>query len=44
MMRKAARYCPTLSVMTSQCAITTSTVMKLFRRMSGMEMPSTPRW
>ena len=44
MMRNAARYWPTLSVMTSQCAITTSTVMKLFSRMNGIEMPSTPRW
>ena len=44
MMRKAARYWPTLSVITSQWAITTSTVMRLFSRMSGIEMPSTPRW
>jgi len=44
MMRKAARYWPTFSVTTSQCATTTSTVMRLFSRINGIEMPSTPRW
>ena len=44
MIRKAAMYCATLSWITCQPAITTSTVMKLFNRMNGIEMPSTPRW
>jgi len=44
MIRKAAMYCATLSSITRQPAITTSTVMKLFNRISGIEMPSTPRW
>jgi len=44
MMRKAAMYCATREEITSQPAITTSTVMKLFNRMNSTEMPSTPRW
>ena len=37
-------YCATRSLITSQPAITTSTVVKLFSRMSSSEMPSMPRW
>ncbi len=37
-------YWATLLRITSQPASTTSTVMKLFRRMNRTEMPSTPRW
>ena len=37
-------YCATLSVTTFQWAITTSTVMKLLSRISGIAMPSIPRW
>jgi len=44
MIKNADMYCDTRSLMTSQPAITTSTVMKLFRRMNSTEMPSTPRW
>jgi len=44
MIRKAAMYCATLSWITCQPAITTSTVTKLFSSTSGIEMPSTPRW
>ncbi len=43
MTRNAAMYWATLLRMTSQPAITTSTVMKLFSRMNKTEMPSTPR-
>ncbi len=35
-------YCATLSLMTSQPAITTRMVMKLLSRMKRTEMPSTP--
>ena len=37
-------YCATRFSITSQPAITTSTVMKLLSRMNSTEMPSTPRW
>ena len=36
-------YWATFSWMTSQPASTTSTVVKVVSRISGMEMPSTPR-
>ena len=37
-------YCATRAWITSQPAMTTSTVMKLFSRTNSTEMPSTPRW
>ena len=44
MIRNAALYCAGLYWMTCQPASTTITVMKLFRMMNGIEIPSTPRW
>jgi hypothetical protein len=44
MIRKAAKYCAGRDLTTSQPATTTSTVMKAVRRISGIEMPSTPSW
>jgi len=44
MIRKAAMYWATRFWITSQPAITTSTVEKVVSRISGMAMPSTPRW
>ena len=43
MMRKAAMYCDTRVVMTSQPAMTTRMVTKLFSSTKMSEMPSTPR-
>jgi hypothetical protein len=43
MMRNAARYWLTLSV-TTPVRDHHQHVMKLFSRMNGIEMPSTPRW
>ena len=44
MIRKAAMYWATFSLITSQPAITTMTVMKALRMTNHTEMPSTPRW
>ena len=44
MMRKAAKYCATRFSMTVQAAMMTGTVMNAVSRISGSEMPSTPRW
>ncbi len=44
MMRKDAMYWATRFWMTSQPASTTMMVVKLVSRISGTEMPSTPRW
>ncbi len=44
MTRNAAMYWATLSRITSQPAITTSTVMKLLSRIKSTLMPSTPTW
>ena len=44
MIRKDAMYCDARYWITSQAAMTTSTVVKLVNRISGIEMPSTPRW
>ncbi len=44
MTRNAAMYCATFTLITSQPAITTRIVMKLFSRMNRTEMPSTPTW
>ena len=43
MIRNAAMYWATRTVITSQPAHTTSTVMKLFSSTNSIEMPSTPR-
>ena len=41
--KKAAKYCATRFSMFVQLAITMSTVVKVVSRISGIEMPSTPR-
>jgi hypothetical protein len=41
--RNEARYCATRFSITCQPAMTTSTVVALFSRMSRSEMPSMPR-
>ena len=43
MMRKAAKYCAGRDSMTVQAAMITGTVMSVVSRISGIEMPSTPR-
>ena len=43
MTRKAAKYCAGRFSMTVHAATTTGTVVKVVSRMSGNEMPSTPR-
>jgi len=42
--RKAAMYCATRLVMTSQPASTTMMVMNAVRSTNHIEMPSMPRW
>ena len=37
-------YCDARCSMTSWPATTTSTVVNVVRRTSGIEIPSTPRW
>ena len=44
MMRNAAMYCATRTLITSHPAHTTSSVMKALRMTNSTEMPSTPRW
>jgi hypothetical protein len=44
MIRKQAMYWATLCSITSHAAITTRMVVKVVSRISGMEIPSTPRW
>ncbi len=41
--RNEARYCETFSVMTSQPATTTMTVISAVSTTNHIEMPSTPR-
>jgi hypothetical protein len=44
MIRNAAMYWAIRYWITSQPAITTSTVMNAVSRINGIENPSTPRW
>ena len=44
MIRNAAMYCETFSFITSHPAMTTMTVRKVVRMISGMDMPSMPMW
>ena len=43
MIRKAAKYCAGRVSITVQAAMTTGMVMNVVSRISGIEMPSTPR-
>ena len=42
--KKAAIYCATLSLIDRHEAITTITVVKLVKRIKGTAKPSTPKW
>ena len=44
MMRNAAKYCAGRDSITVHAATTTGIVMSVVSRISGSEMPSTPKW